>query len=82
MTTIRIAYALPLLLLASGPFPLADETTAEKALEAASFAASESETQASEEQAVIDKMEQDDAKSQAGSNSDEAPSAPGEATTE
>jgi hypothetical protein len=82
MTTIRISCALPLLLLVSGPFALAAETTAEKALEAASFAASESETQASEEQAVIDKMDQDDAKSQGDSNSDEAPSAPGEATTE
>jgi len=82
MTIIRLTCALPLLLLVSSPFAVAAETTAEKALEAASFAASESETQASEEQAVIQKMEQDDAKAQGASESKEAPAKSGEATSE
>jgi len=54
------------------------ETPAEKELEAAAFAASQSQTQAQEEKAVVEKMERDEAKEQ-GAAATQAPAKSDEA---
>jgi hypothetical protein len=80
MCPIRLKCAVPLVLFTLSPYAIAAETTAEKELEAAAFAASESQTQEQEEQAVVEKMEQDDSKDQ-GESGDEKESG-GDASSE
>ncbi len=72
MTATRLTLATPLFCLVLSLPALAAETTAEKELEAASFAASESGTQLKEEESVVEKMEKDDAKDQ-GAGATQAP---------
>jgi hypothetical protein len=80
MTAIRLTVTAPLLCLLIALPAVAAETPAEKELEAAAFAASQSQSQEGEEESVVEKMEQDDAKDQGGAatqapaKSEEAPS--------
>lgn len=76
MNAIRLILAAPFLSLTLTVGAIAAETTAEKELEAAAFATSQSPTQEQEEKAVVEKMERDDTKSEGASGTPDASAQP------
>ena len=77
MNAIHLILAAPLLSLTLTVGAIAAETTAEKELEAATFATSQSPTQEQEEKAVVEKMEQDDTKAEGESGAARESDQPG-----